>query len=56
MVHRTWGQSVGRVGSHIEDRFRGESISRVEGDYVATFGENLKPGFVVGFGQGWRTL
>ena len=34
---------------------RGESISKVEGDSVATFGKNLKPGLVVGFGQCWKT-
>lgn len=35
--------------------FRGESISKVEGDSVATFGKNRKPGFVLGFGQCWKT-
>ena len=35
--------------------FRGETISKVEGESEATFGKNLKPGFVVGFGQCWKT-
>lgn len=48
MIHRTWAQSVSRMGSHVEDKFRVESISRVEGDGVATYGENMKPEFVVG--------
>lgn len=50
-------QNLGSVyGSDKEDRFRGQSLGRVEGDCVATFGENLKPGFGVRVGQGWRTL
>lgn len=43
---------MSRVGSHTEDRFRGQSMGSVEGEGAATFGENLKPGFGVGFGQG----
>lgn len=51
-VHRTWDQSVGRVGNHMEDTVRGQSMGRVEGESVATFGKILKDGF----GQSWRTL
>lgn len=55
-MHRTRDQSVSRVGSHTEDRFRGQSIGRVEGEGVVTFGENVKTGFGVGFGQCWKIL
>lgn len=53
LVHRTWGQSVGRVRSHTT--FRGESCYKVEGDSVATFGKNLVWICALGLGNVGRT-